>query len=77
MNNLELQCKLEKCTIDYLTEMELKKCLTQNDNEHPDRYQPCPYLAISSADRFHKGEVWKKFGNILDKTKGNEKKRPE
>jgi hypothetical protein len=77
MKNLELQCKLEKCAIDYLTQMELKKCLTQNDNEHPDRFQPCPYLIISSADSFHKGEVWKKFGDIIDKAKVNEKKRLE
>ena len=56
--------------------MELEKCITQNDKEHPDRFQPCPYLIISSADGFHKGEVWKKFGDIIDKAKGNEKKKP-
>ncbi len=75
MNHLELQCKLEKCAIDYLNEMELKKCTTQNDKEHPNRFQPCPYLIISSADSFQKGEVWKKFGDIIDKAKGNDKKK--
>jgi hypothetical protein len=75
MNHVDLQCRLEKCAVDNSTEMELKKCITQNDKAHPDRYNPCPYLRIVARDEYSKGEVWKKFGDIIDKsrTKGKGK----
>jgi len=76
MNFLELRCRLEKCIIDNTQEMEFKKCCTQNDNANPDKFQPCTYLAISTTDKYLKGDVWKKFGDIVDKSKKNHKKKP-
>ena len=75
MIHLELRCRLDKCIIDNLAEMELKKCITQNNKNHPDKFQPCPYLNISKSDEFKKGEVWKKFGDIIDKSKSNGKRK--
>lgn len=68
MNYLELKCRADRCWIDHTTEMDLKKCATQN-SEHPDRFDPCRYLTISSSDEYRKGEVWKKFGDLIDKSK--------
>jgi hypothetical protein len=52
-----------------MPEMEIKKCITQNDGNNPDGFQPCPYLNIKAADEFARGAVWKKFGDIIDKSK--------
>lgn len=72
---LSLTCRLDKCCIDGMMEMEIKKCITQNSKEHPDTFNPCPYLGIHSETQFKKGDVWKKFGEIIDKSKpkGREK----
>lgn len=66
MTNLELLCRLDTCIIDKTSQMELKKCVTQNES---DKYQPCPYLHITAQKEYKKGEVWKKFGDIIDKSK--------
>jgi hypothetical protein len=66
MTNLELRCRLDTCIIDHTTHMELKKCVTQNQS---DAYQPCPYLHIATQQEHKKGEVWKKFGDMIDKSK--------
>jgi hypothetical protein len=49
--------------------MEIKKCVTQNSVEHPEAFNPCPYLRVSVLDEYAKGEVWKKFGDMIDKSK--------
>lgn len=69
MNSLNLRCGAGKCVIDNTTEMEIKKCITQNLKDQPDKFQPCSYLIIRATDEYAKGEVWKKFGDIIDKTK--------
>jgi len=69
MSYLELKCRLDRCCVDHTTTMEIKKCITQNDKEHPDQFNPCPYLTIKSNEEYGKGEVWKKFGDMIDKSK--------
>ncbi|MGQ9616963.1 MAG: hypothetical protein ACUVWJ_11265 [Spirochaetota bacterium] len=69
MTNLVLSCRVDKCIIDSTMDMEFKKCVTQNDKEHADRLNLCPYLSIQSESYFKKGDVWKKFGEIIDKSK--------
>jgi hypothetical protein len=66
---LELRCQLQKCWIDHTTTMELRKCTTQNDEKNPDRFNPCQYLSIKGHEEYEKGEVWKKFGEMIDKSK--------
>ena len=75
MNYIDLRCRREKCVIDSTTEMEIRKCITQNDKEHPDTYNLCPYLRVSLMDEYSKGDVWKKFGNMIDKSKPQDKKK--
>ena len=74
MNWLELRCRAEQCIIDDTTEMEIKKCLTQNDKSNPDRFNPCPNLSIKATDTYQKGDVWNKFGEMIDKSKGKDKR---
>ena len=73
MNWLELRCRVDVCIIDDSTEMEIRKCITQNDKEHPDRYNLCPNLRIKATDSYQKGDVWDKFGDMIDKSKGKGK----
>jgi hypothetical protein len=77
MNHLNLECRLDRCLIDNTSEMEIKKCITQNDKTHPDRYNPCPYLRITPAEGYRKGDVWQKFGEIIDKSKDKSKGKLE
>jgi hypothetical protein len=77
MNYLELKCRKDRCWIDQTTEMDLKKCITQNSSEHPDRFDPCAYMTVSSSDEYRKGEVWKKFGDLIDKSKPKGKEKLE
>ncbi len=69
MNFLELRCRLEKCVIDNTKEMEIKKCTTQNDKANPDKFQPCPNLSITSGYGYKRGDVWQKFGDMIEKSK--------
>ena len=74
MNWLELRCRIDTCIIDDSHEMDIKKCITQNDKDHPDQYNLCPNLRIKTTDSYHKGDVWDKFGDMIDKSKGKDKK---
>lgn len=76
MAYLELKCRLPKCWIDHTTDMELRKCVTQNDKQESDRYDPCPYLNTKGEDEYGKGEVWKKFGEMIDKSRPKDRKKP-
>jgi hypothetical protein len=69
MNSLKLSCRLDKCIVDTTLEMEIKKCTTQLKKETPDRYDQCPYLIVETWDEFQKGDVWRKFGDMIDKSK--------
>jgi len=76
MSCLELKCRIDRCWIDQTTQMDLKKCTTQNNKEHPDLFDPCEYLSVKSSDDYHKGEVWKKFGEMIDKSKPKGRAKP-
>jgi len=75
MTNIVLSCRVDKCFIDNTTDMDFKKCITQNDKAHPDTINLCPYLSIQQEYHFKKGDVWKKFGEIIDKSKQKGKEK--
>jgi hypothetical protein len=75
MNALKLSCRAEKCIVDDTLEMEIKKCTTQLDKEHPDRYNQCPNLIVEIFDEYHKGDVWSKFGQMIEKSKPKGKEK--
>ncbi len=75
MNSIELRCRMDRCITDDTLQMELKKCITQNDKSHPDMFHPCPHLSFSQVDIYKKGDVWKRFGDMIDKSKSKEKRR--
>jgi hypothetical protein len=74
MNWLELRCRVDKCIFDDTQEMEIKKCITQNDKEQPGKFNPCPNLSIKATDTYEKGDVWNKFGEMIDKSKSKDKR---
>ena len=74
MKWLELQCRVDQCIIDNSQEMEIRKCITQNSKEHPDKFNLCPNLSIKATDTYAKGDVWNKFGAMVDKSKSKDKR---
>ena len=73
MNSLKLSCRVEKCAVDYTLEMEIKKCTTQLDKNNPHMYNQCPYLIVEKFDTYQKGDVWSKFGSMIEKSKPKNK----
>ena len=73
MNALKLSCRMDKCAVDLTLEMEIKKCTTQLDKNNPDRYNQCPYLIVENYDEYQKGDVWQKFGSMVEKSKPKNK----
>jgi len=69
MSSLFISCRLEKCYIDNTSDMDIRKCMTQNDPNNPDRFNPCQHLHVQSAEDYRKGDVWRKFGDMVDKSK--------
>jgi hypothetical protein len=73
MNALKLSCRMDKCAVDFTLEMEIKKCTTQLDKNNPNMYNQCPYLIVEVSDEFKKGDVWNKFGTMIEKSKPKNK----
>jgi hypothetical protein len=73
MNALKLSCRMDKCAVDLTLEMEIKKCTTQLDKNNPNTYNQCPYLIVESADDYQKGDVWQKFGSMVERSKPKNK----
>jgi hypothetical protein len=73
MNPLKLSCRLDKCVVDEKLEMEIKKCTTQLDKKNPNVYNQCPYLIVEVFEDFKKGDVWDKFGAMIEKSKPKHK----
>jgi hypothetical protein len=73
MNALKLSCRMDKCAVDSTLEMEIKKCTTQLDKNNPDLYNQCPYLIVENCDDYKKGDVWQKFGSMVEKSKPKNK----
>jgi hypothetical protein len=69
MNSLKLSCRVEKCVVDETLEMEIKKCTTQLDKKTPNMYNQCPYLIVENFEEFKRGDVWNKFGAMIEKSK--------
>jgi hypothetical protein len=75
MPYLELRCRLPKCWIDQSADMDLRKCVTQDNTGKSEKFEPCAYLSVKGDEDYTKGEVWKKFGEMIDKSKPNDKKK--
>jgi hypothetical protein len=73
MNSLKLSCRVDRCVVDDSLEMEIKKCTTQLDKKNPNTYNQCPYLIVEKDAEFKKGEVWNKFGAMIEKSKPKNK----
>jgi hypothetical protein len=73
MNSLKLSCRVEKCVVDDTLDMEIKKCTTQLDKKAPNMYNQCPYLIVENFEEFKRGDVWNKFGAMIEKSKPKNK----